>query len=324
MDLMDKLNSASSTMPDVASKHKAHNSTVLNWVGMSEIEMPVVVEGPHQRDLQVNARAQAFVNLVDPDVKGIHMSRLYLTLDDVLGDSRLNGLALRRLLKAFAESHKGLSDAAHVEFRFDYLVRRPALKSKFSGWKGYPVVIAATLMAGKINVELSVDVPYSSTCPCSAALARQLIQQQFERDFANRPELDFDDVLQWLGSEKGIVATPHSQRSHAFVKVQLGDWRDELPIITLIDRVESVLKTAVQTAVKRADEQEFARLNGQNLMFCEDAARRIKAALDAVPEYLDFWLRVDHLESLHAHDAVAIATKGVENGYLASSQRRPV
>jgi glyoxylate/hydroxypyruvate reductase A len=32
----------------------------------------------------------------------------------------------------------------------------------------------------------------------------------------------------------------------------------------------------VQTAVKREDEQEFARLNAQHPMYCEDAARRLK------------------------------------------------
>ena len=47
-----------------------------------------------------------------------------------------------------------------------------------------------------------------------------------------------------------------------------------------IDRIESSLKTPVQAAVKREDEQEFARLNGQNLMFCEDAARRLQHELD--------------------------------------------
>ena len=57
-------------------------------------------------------------------------------------------------------------------------------------------------------------------------------------------------------------------------------------------------------------------LNGQNLMFCEDSARRLKRALDGQPCYQDFWLRVNHLESLHAHNAVAIATKEVEGGYL--------
>ena len=31
----------------------------------------------------------------------------------------------------------------------------------------------------------------------------------------------------------------------------------------------------------------------------------------------DFWLKINHLESLHAHDAVSITTKGVKDGYQA-------
>ncbi|HUH31553.1 MAG TPA: GTP cyclohydrolase, FolE2/MptA family, partial [Rhodanobacter sp.] len=83
----------------------------------------------------------------------------------------------------------------------------------------------------------------------------------------------------------------------------------------LVDRVEQALGTPVQTAVKREDEQAFALANGGNLMFCEDAARRIQKALDADATLSDFHVRVEHQESLHPHDAVAYASKGVEGGY---------
>jgi len=135
-------------------------------------------------------------------------------------------------------------------------------------------------------------------------LARQLIQQQFIDDFADRP-LQHTDVLAWLGSSQGIVATPHSQRSNAALHLRLDDFIDELPLIALINDAESALGTAVQTAVKRADEQAFALANGQNLMFCEDAARRLNLALRRSPGINAFQLRVVHAESLHAHDAVA-------------------
>jgi GTP cyclohydrolase I len=120
-----------------------------------------------------------------------------------------------------------------------------------------------------------------------------------------------------LGSTQGIVATPHSQRSIAQIKVKLETGADNFPIIALIDLVETTLKTPVQAAVKREDEQEFARLNGQNLMFCEDAARQLQYALNQQSQFDDFWLRVNHYESLHAHDAVSITTKGIEGGYQA-------
>ncbi|MBT9532331.1 MAG: GTP cyclohydrolase I FolE2, partial [Pseudomonas sp.] len=45
--------------------------------------------------------------------------------------------------------------------------------------------------------------------------------------------------------------------------------------------------------------------NGQNLMFCEDAARRLHCMLREHSQVAGFQLRVVHAESLHAHDAVA-------------------
>ena len=73
----------------------------------------------------------------------------------------------------------------------------------------------------------------------------------------------------------------------------------------MVDALEAALGTPVQTAVKREDEQAFAELNAANLMFCEDAARRIAAALAADPRVDRFDAEVAHFESLHPHDAVA-------------------
>ena len=106
------------------------------------------------------------------------------------------------------------------------------------------------------------------------------------------------------------------QRSIARLLVKLRDGLVDFPITDLIDDVEATLKTPVQTAVKREDEQEFARLNGQNLMFIEDSGRKLKALLQEDGRLSDFWVRIEHHESLHAHDAVGVFTKGVDNGYL--------
>ena len=243
--------------------------------------------------------------------------RLYLELDRHLSAEPVTPAALRRLLRDFLDSHAGLSASAEVRIRFDHLVRRPALASAHSGWRAYPVEIGALLSGDRFVAEVRVAVEYSSTCPASAALARQLIQERFATDFADRASIGRDDMLAWLGSEGGIVATPHSQRSAATLRLRLAPGF-ELPVEDLIDRVERALQTPVQTAVKREDEQAFALANGQNLMFCEDAARRIRGVLAADERIADFWLRAEHYESLHPHDAVAIATKGVPGGYAAS------
>ena len=302
-------------MPDVASKATPGSSSLLDWVGMSEIELPVILPQVDETDIRVSAKAQAYVNLVDPNAKGIHMSRLYLTLNEFMGDQPLNQKSLQQVLQAFAESHHDLSSKAFVEFSFDFMQKSPSLKSGNYGWKGYPVIITGILEEGVLHQQLQVRVPYSSTCPCSAALARQLIQQKFEEDFSGNQTVSTKLVHQWLGTEEAIMATPHSQRSYAQVKVRIESDCVEFPIKELIQQIEGALKTPVQAAVKREDEQEFARLNGENLMFCEDAARRIKNCLDEVINYTDYWVRVDHVESLHPHSAVSIVTKGLTGGY---------
>ena len=285
------------TLPDIAAQ-SSQQAIALEWVGMCGIASPVLINGQ-----RLSAKIDAGVNLVDATARGIHMSRLYLALDQ-LETENLTPALLRQLLQCFLDSHEGLSNKAYVRIHSDVLLKRSALVSPLAGWKSYPVSVEASLKNGMFHVELKILVSYSSTCPCSAALARQLIQQQFIDDFANT-SLQHADVLAWLGSSKGIVATPHSQRSAAHLTIRLGHQFPQLPLETIINNAEGALGTAVQTAVKRADEQAFALANGQNLMFCEDAARRLNTVLQKTSGVEAFKLKVVHAESLHSHDAVA-------------------
>lgn len=303
-------------MPDVATNQPAQQHGTLDWVGMSRIALPLCINDQDLGAYNASAFVETYVNLVNPEVKGIHMSRLYLLLAEFASEQVLTAESLSSFLQTTLASHEDISDSACLQLDFDYFINQTALKSEYSGWKDYPVSIRAIFDGKNVDIELSVKIPYSSTCPCSAALSRQLLQQAFRDDFADKESVDKSTIEQWLRSDRGSVATPHSQRSYATILVKLDDtYTQGFPINALIHVAESTLKTAVQTAVKREDEQEFARLNGANQMFCEDAARRLKNALNQQVNYADFWVRVEHIESLHAHDAVAMATKGVANGY---------
>jgi len=295
-------------LPDVASQEHALAIGTLDWVGMDGMEMPVAFDAGDGDIRSTGARVGAFVNLTKPEARGIHMSRLYLLVSEALSAGPLTTAGVRTLLESFLASHEGLSDHARLTVGFEHLVRRRSLRSDNSGWRAYPITIDATLHGSDFRIEITTDVVYSSTCPASAALSRQLIQDNFAKTFAADQPLDRETILAWLGTEQGIVATPHAQRSTATIRVRpAGD--GVFPLIGMIDNVEAALGTPVQTAVKRADEQAFALANGQNLMFCEDAARRIQKALSNDPNIADFHLRVAHHESLHPHDAVAFASK---------------
>lgn len=291
-------------LPDVAFDAAAA-ARPLDWVGMSNIALPLRVASGQGEPVQVAASVDVSVDLRDADARGIHMSRMYLQLQDAFASETLTPAGLRRVLQALIEGQGGISSAARLVLRYEQLLLRPALASANAGWKRYPVEIDATLREGHLHLGLRFAVEYSSTCPASAALSRQLNAERFIEDFAAAHPLSTAVVGEWLASERGLAATPHAQRSRADIRVELRPAFDELPLNSLIDAIEQALGTPVQTAVKREDEQAFARLNAENLMFCEDAARRVAAALSVDPRIDRYQAQVAHFESLHAHDAVA-------------------
>ncbi|MDO5505835.1 MAG: GTP cyclohydrolase FolE2 [Pseudoxanthomonas suwonensis] len=308
-----KASARSRSLPDVAQDQAALART-LDWVGMDGIALPLMLDGGDDPDvgdgganslLRVPAEADIAVDLADADARGIHMSRLYLLLQQGFADTPLCAQSLRALLQACIDSQNGASTRARVCLRYDQLLLRPALASANAGWKQYPVAIEATLDASGLRLQLDLSLDYSSTCPASTALSRQINAERFVADFADVSAPSTSQVHDWLASPRGMAATPHAQRSRAYLRIRLRDDIGSLDVGALVDAVEEALATPVQTAVKREDEQAFAERNAANLMFCEDAARRIAAVLSRLPGVVEFQARAAHLESLHAHDAVA-------------------
>ena len=295
-------------LPDVAIAESSAILTALNEVGMAGIDLPLKLDEPEATGL-VRARAEVCVNLPIPDIKGIHMSRLHRLVGEFAAKQVLNLGSLRELLKACVDSQEDCgSQRARVSLDFELLLHRPALLTPgLGGWKTYPVHIDAHWHEGRFWVDAWVTVVYSSTCPCSGALTRQLVEQAFSAQFGEASNVSVKDAADWL-REHATLATPHSQRSDACLGVRFANGEGRLALRELIDAAENALGTPVQTAVKRADEQAFARLNGQNLMYVEDAVRRLHQTL--AQHFEAFNVRVTHRESLHAHDAVAQVSRG--------------
>lgn len=299
-------------LPDIAESTSAPTPGRLNWVGMSGIELPLIWPGC---DLGHGApgRVDASVDLIDPQAKGIHMSRLFLAVSQRLSTETVSVSVLEALLRGFVSSHRGRSSRARLRLSGEIAILRPALLSEHQGWRCYPVEVTAQLIDDRLRCDLGVRVTYSSTCPCSSALARQVVAERFRETFGKQAP-DVETIATWLAGPEGISVTPHSQRSHADVTISLGAGT-ELDPRGLIDLIEATLATPVQAAVKRADEQEFARLNGVNQMFCEDAARRLANALAHCSGIVDWQASVAHRESLHPHDAVASVCAGRPGGF---------
>ena len=180
---------ASTALADAALEAPAQART-LDWVGMRGIAMPAQVGAADGSTMQVAASVDVAVDLLDPGARDVHMSRLYLQLQDLAEMRPLTAAGLQRLLQLLIDSQRGLSSRARLTLRHPVLLRRPALTSDLAGWKSYPVELHARLQAGRLRVETGLAVDYSSTCPASAALSRQANAERFGQHFDGMETVD--------------------------------------------------------------------------------------------------------------------------------------
>lgn len=298
------MNTKNLTLPDIISESTALQSSHIDWVGMEKIALPLKFPLDESESVGVSASADIFVSL-DSEKKGIHMSRIYLKLQEFIAEKVISSNCLNGLLEAMIHSQDSHSKSAKVNLEFDLPLLKKALLSDNSGYQSYPIKICQQLIDGKQLTQLQVTIPYSSTCPCSASLSRQLISEAVDKQFA-KDNLSKTEIMDWLAANS--IATPHNQRSYAYIELTTeGHEWPNLPL--LVEQLESAIGTPVQTAVKREDEQAFAKLNAENLMFCEDAARKLDSYLDSLSFVSDFYFKVEHQESLHAHNAVVTHRK---------------
>ncbi len=90
------------------------------------------------KQLHTHAKAGIFVSLNKANAKGIHMSRLYLLLNEQLANKPLNGQVLTTLLENMLSSQQGLSLSAKVDLAFELVINKPALLSKSIWVSGVP------------------------------------------------------------------------------------------------------------------------------------------------------------------------------------------
>lgn len=277
-------------LPDMQNAHEDHISgarVAINQVGISNFKLPLRFKTKDGGEIQLETSVTGTVSL-EKNNKGINMSRIlrvfYEFKDDVFSWEEIEKILHTYLDRL--ESHD-----ARLKLFFNYPITQSSLRSGLEGFQYYEVMMEGILSSeGRFHRNLQVDFVYSSACPCS------------------------DKLSEHARDERGAYAIPHSQRSKARVLVELAEG-SELTIEDVVAHCANALKTETQVMVRREDEQAFAELNGAYIKFVEDAARLVYEELDTVEEIVDFQVSIAHLESLHSHDAVAVITKGIPDGF---------
>ena len=270
---------------DVQSE-KSLNYDSLDWVGMSQIQTSVVLKTGSAETVTIAAVLDVGVDLM-ANHRGIHMSRLYQLHHEHILNKEISKLHFSNYSRECLSSHAVLSQNFSSKLKLNWPKKTLSLMSNLPGFRNYPVEIIFEKSAAHENLWLQFEILYSSTCPQSAGLALEVLNATQSTPLERLP------------------ATPHAQRSRAVVQVQVSDLNQEI-VESFFTEVELALGTPVQTTVKRVDELRFAELNAENLMFCEDAARKVSQALKNNTSCIGFSIRCEHLESLHPHNATSL------------------
>jgi GTP cyclohydrolase I len=276
-------------------------------VGINNFRLPIEIKNKEGVVRSHDATASMYVDL-NENKNGVSMSRLCTILQKKSIEQTLNADFFKSIVSTYRdelrdETDKELVNTAFLRLKFNFPIKQRSLKSDNWGWQYYPVEFEAKeTKENGFELFISLEYLYSSTCPCSLSMAKQ-----YEREFA-----------QGLTTEGTGIGVPHSQRSKMSVKVKI-DTNSEFYLEDLIATIRTAIPTETQSLVKRLDEQAFAILNGTHPMFVEHASKRIYKALNADTRVLDWLVQLEHVESLHSHNAAAVIYKGVQNGLRADT-----
>lgn len=255
-------------------------------VGASHFRVPLQIIRESGEAERMEVSVTGTVQLGE-GIRGINMSRIMRSFYEH-AEGPLSLESLEPILEQIRREVD--SEEAQLRLEFSYPILLNSLRSNLQGYQYYDVAFEGLLNAKGFQSRMHFDFVYSSACPGSSELAEHARQ------------------------ERGVYTIPHSQRSRARVSVALKE-----PQAVSIEKLHALclkaLQTEVQVMVRREDEQAFAELNGAYPKFVEDAARLLFQVLEEEPDIQDFRVVCTHLESLHAHDAVAVVVKGVEGGF---------
>ena len=276
-------------------------------VGINRYRLPVEMTNKFGVTRSHDCEASMFVNL-DANKNGVSMSRLCTILQATASTEKMNADFFKNVLRRYRieladDEDNKLIESAYLNLKFNYPVKQKSLRSDNWGWQYYPIKLKATETKDKgFEYFITLTYEYSSTCPCSLSMAKQ-----YEREYAEGKTT--------AGSGIGV---PHSQRSKLTCTVKVNPDIEFYPE-DLILMLKEAIPTETQSLVKRLDEQAFAILNGAHPMFVEHATKRVSKVLNTQADILDWIVELEHIESLHSHNAAAVIYKGVENGLRADT-----
>jgi len=206
-------------------------------------------------------------------VRGANMSRFAEMIHAII-EKHISLDIIQGILESLQEKLE--SEDGYVKMRFKYFIKKASPMSGLLGYMDYDCILEGRLLKDDFKLFLTVQVPYTSLCPCSKELS---------------------------------LTGAHNQRSTADVTIELLHFMYIEEVVYLI---ESLVSSPLYSVLKRIDEKHVTEQAYENPRFVEDMARDIALALD---DWLDVQINdyvvvINHFESIHKHNAVAVINAG--------------
>ena len=252
------------------------------------------------QDVLVSAEIDCFVDL-DPDQKGVHMSRFPELFEEAIDELVIGGkLLVERLAEHIARHIVERQQAlrAEVKIAARYPIERSTPVTALRTQELVTLVGMAAASPTRSRRIVGVEATGINACPCAQGLVRGRAAERL-RD-AGFQDLDVERILEL------VPLATHNQRGKG--SLFLGT-RLRLDAQDLVDLVERSMSSPIYELLKRPDELfvvEHAHLAPR---FVEDSVRlMIKSALDAYDELDDgdfVHARQVNFETIHSHDVLA-------------------
>jgi len=239
----------------------------LKHVGIKDLRWPIQLKDPKNGVQHSVATVKLAVDLPH-EQRGTHMSRFVECL-------KLMGLVHPHGLEAMLDTLKEKLGAqkALIELDFPYFIEKQAPVSGQTSFLDVSCHYRAE-KGEKFLLDVGVDVPIHTLCPCSKEISR-------------------------YGA--------HNQRAWARMVIRSTKpvWIEEL-----VDVAEKSASSPLYSLLKRPDEKFVTEEAYENPRFVEDATREIASRLNADERIEWYRVTVESEESIHNHNAFACVEKG--------------
>lgn len=252
-------------IPDIQSSVDTRHIPIQR-VGVRGVRHPLLVAGA-DGTVQGTVANWTLTVALPANEKGTHMSRFIALLEEYRSLPMTPGLFRKVARDMLALLH---AESGDITAAFPYFVKKSAPISGVQSLLDYEVQWRSRAQGDETDFELMVQVPVTSLCPCSKAIAQ-------------------------YGA--------HNQRSHVTVTAVLEEDVHMDPMIRLI---EDEASCELWGLLKRPDEKFVTERAYDNPKFVEDLVRDVAARLRAYPGVCRFRVEAENFESIHNHSAYAV------------------